>query len=251
MYELKYIYNLEPVQTSSAIKRGLSYHEKIEQILRNSDHSFDCDDNLKTNAMARAFQEYVVPQLELRNIANVEGWFEYSLPSGHLVRGRYDAVCSNGRVVEHKTTSGLIDGAYLKRLDMDEQIPTYLHASNGNLVCYTICSTPSIRQRKYESSKSFESRCFDWYENGNYQKITMLELYRNDKQLERFVSEQDAIVEEMSHCRNYYRNPSHCVKWGRLCEYAPICMEYNPNQEYIQFKRRESHDQAGETDNRT
>lgn len=247
MYELKYIYGLEAVQSSDAIKRGLSYHDKVEQVLGNSDHSFIADENLKTNAMARAFQAYILPQLELRQIANVEGWFEYTLPNGHLMRGRYDAVCKNGTVVEHKTVSGLIDGVYLQRLALDEQIPTYLHASGGNFVIYTVCATPSIRQKKNESDEDFETRCFDWYEDGDVNKITVLMLYRDNEQIERFIQEQDAIVDEMDHCKNYYRNPNHCMKWGRLCEYAPVCMDYDPNQEYIQFRRREFDDSARKT----
>ena len=245
MYELKYIHGMEPVGTANAIQRGLSYHGKVEKIL---DYQSDwADDNLKTNAMAMAFEAYILPQLRKRHVVGVEGWFEYSLLSGKI-KGRYDALCNHGIIVEHKTTSGLIDGAYLQRLEMDEQIPTYLIASGGNLVCYTICSTPSIRQRKNESDAEFQQRCFDWYEDGNYQKITMLELYRSDEQLEKFRQEQNAIVEEMANCKNYYRNPSHCTKFGRLCEYAPICMNYDPEQEYIQFRMRDGYnDETGKT----
>ena len=164
-----------------------------------------------------------------------EEWFEYKTQSGHTVIGRIDAVMNSGSIVEHKTTSGPIDGSYFLRLEMDEQIPTYMIARNSNNVLYTVCSTPSIRQKKGETEEEFKQRCIEWLNEPD--KFTIANIARLDYDLKAFADEQDAIINEMEKCKLFYRNPGHCMKWGRLCQYAPICMRYNPDEEYIQFTK--------------
>lgn len=225
---MKYIYGLEPVQQSQAIERGLGYHEAVEKILQGEQP--ECE-NPKIAAMADAFSGWNRPE-----IVAVEKWFEYQTACGHVVVGRIDAKAKDGSVVEHKTTSGLIDGAYFQRLEMDEQIPTYMLAENTDRVIYAVCSTPSIRQRKNETDAEFRARCLSWFDGAD--KFAVTEIRKTASQLKAFAAEQDAMIDEMANCKLFYRNPGHCMKWGRMCEYAPVCMEYNPEQEYIQFKRR-------------
>lgn len=238
MYELKYIYEIEPVETSVAIERGLKYHEVIESILKGED--FDCNDP-KISAMAKVFESQmpVVGSMVQFDKDNVEKWFEYKTDCGHTVVGRIDAKAKNGFVVEHKTTSGLIDGAYLQRLDFDEQIPTYMLAQKTNGVYYIVCSTPTIKQRKDETDKDFARRCYDWFDSDR--KFSVLTIHRTEDELEKFAKEQDAIINEIEDCKLFYRNPNHCMKWGRLCPYAPICMNYDPDKEYVSFTKREKY----------
>lgn len=228
LYELKYIYGLEPIKQSDAIQRGLAYHEAVEKILSGEQPTFD---DPKIAAMVTAFQKYIKLDIDA-----VEEWFAYNTPSGHTVVGRIDGRTKNGSIVEHKTTSSAIDGQYFLRLDMDEQIPTYMLSQNTNSIYYTVCQTPSIRQRKGETELEFYSRCVDWYDDS---KIVCVPMFRSDKQLFAFMAEQDAVLNEMENCKVFYRNPNHCMKYGRLCEYAPICMNYNPSEEYVQFRKRE------------
>ena len=242
MYQLKYLHGLEPVQTADALKRGSQYHELIEGILTGKSIAEDCDDP-KIKAMATAFQMYILPQLG--EVDGVEEWFEYDTPSGHKVVGRIDAK-KGLELIEHKTTSGLIDGSYFQKLAFDEQIPTYMLAFNTNWIKYTVCSTPSIRQKKNESDDEFFCRCVEWFSEDTNQKIAMVELHRTNDELEEFMHEQDAILTEMEQCDLFYRNPANCSKWGRMCDYASVCMNFNPEEEYIQFKKREDvYEQVG------
>lgn len=229
MYELKYIYGLEPVEQSPAVERGTSYHEAVEKVLTGQQP--DCD-NPKIAAMVEVFSGWNRPEIEA-----VEKWIEYPTASGHTVVGRIDAKAKNGAVIEHKTTSGLITGAYFQKLEIDEQIPTYMIAENTNRVIYTVCATPTIRQKKNESNDEFKARCLDWFDSA--EKFAVTEIFKTDEQLKQFAVEQDAIINEMENCKLFYRNPNHCTKWGRLCEYAPVCMQYDPAKEYIQFTRRD------------
>lgn len=247
LYELKYINGLELIRQSDSINRGVQYHELVENILSGGTYSYhfsDCDDP-KVKAMATAFHMYVAPKL---NVKDVEKWFRYWTQSGHLIVGRLDGKTTNNEVVEHKTISGLIDGDYFARLEMDEQIPTYMLATKSNSVLYTACSTPTIRQKKNESDEGFYLRCLDWFEDDTEKKIACVKIVRDDGMLKTFAKEQDAIVSEMANCKLFYRNPSNCTKWGRMCEYAPVCMNYDPTKDYIQFKRRENHEKAGKAE---
>lgn len=256
LYELKYIYGLEPVQQAEVLTRGLSYHEGVEMLLKEwvdyheGTPSIKIDDP-KVKAMVFAFNLYVIPKFCQHKIKPVatEEWFTYKTKSGHLIVGRADGRMSGNTLIEHKTTSGTIDGSYFIRLDFDEQIPTYMIAFHSNKMYYTVCQTPTIRQRKNESDEEFEQRCIEWYEENTDSKISVIEIHRTQEDLERFKDEQDAIVNEMANCKLFYRNPSNCTKWGRMCEYASVCMDYDPNKDYIQFKRREDYyEKAGKAE---
>lgn len=245
LYELKYKYGLEPIQTADALKRGLRYHDLVEGLLNGESRFRDCNDP-KVKAMATAFQMYVMPYIQAEA---TEEWFSYTTESGHKIVGRIDGRTIGNEVIEHKTTSGSIDGDYFARLDFDEQIPTYMLACNSNWVWYTVCSTPTIRQKKNESDDEFYLRCVEWFADDTEHKVTCVKLFRDDEQLKSFAAEQDAVVSEMENCKLFYRNPSNCMKWGRMCEYASVCMNYNPEQEYIQFRRRETtYEKAGKAE---
>lgn len=242
MYQLRYLYGLEPIQTAEAIERGLAYHELVEGLL-NGDCTLDSCENPKIRAMGAAFQTYIMPQLARES---TEKWVSYKTKSGHTVVGRVDALTKDNEVVEHKTTSGPVDGDYFRKLDFDEQIPTYMLACRSNKIIYTVCAVPSIRQKKGETEEEFYRRCVDWFAEDVLNRITFVVITRDQAQLDAFADEQDKIISEMENCQFFYRNPGNCYKYGRLCEYAPVCMDYDPEQEYIEFKRREKHEEAGE-----
>ena len=248
LYELKYIENLEPVQTAEALSRGSMYHEGVEALLNEwidyrKPARLHTIEDPKVRAMVYAFNSYVIPKLAAMKVKPVEAepWFSYSTKSGHLVVGRADGRMSGNSLIEHKTTSGAVDGAYFQKLDFDEQIPTYMIAFNSDKMFYTVCAVPTIRQRKNEEDDDFFTRCVKWFDEDTESKIDVIELHKTKEELERFAEEQDAILNEMENCKLFYRNPSNCNKWGRMCEYASVCMEYDPNAEYIQFKRREDY----------
>ena len=244
LYELKYKYGLEPVQTADALSRGIKYHELVEGLLVGQCKLDECDDP-KIRAMATAFQKYVLPEIKA---SATEEWFTYRTKSGHEIVGRIDGRTASHEIVEHKTTSSSVDGSYFEKLEFDEQIPTYMLAYGSNWIWYTVCQTPTIRQKKNEGDEEFFLRCLEWFDDDTEHKISVVKLYRDDEGLKKFAEEQDAIVSEMEHCKLFYRNPGNCSKWGRMCEYASVCMSYDPDKEYIQFKRRENrNEKTGET----
>lgn len=221
LYELKYLKGIQIANKSQSLERGTNYHSKLEQLFKNGD--FEKDENIKSNAMVMAFKKYIFPKL---NIVDVEKWFEYSADENQII-GRIDGLNSDGFVVEHKTTSLVIDGNYWNALEMDEQILTYMIAMNTNRILYTVCRTPTIRQTQNETDEDFENRCIEWYDKDTESKIAINEIIRTEQRLEDFKKMQIETVKEISNCKLFYRCPSNCQKWGRMCEYAPICMMSN------------------------
>lgn len=233
MFELKYIENLYPVQKSEAFERGSNYHDKVESILRSG--SFEVDEP-KSSAMATAFQKYIYPQLA--PIAEEE-WFDYKTEFGDEVIGRVDARNADGALIEHKTTSMAIDEAYWYGVQTDEQLLTYMNAYGVRKAYYTVCKSPTIRQKANETDEEFYARCCAWYDDDPESKIVMREVYHTEDEINDFAREQALTIREMDNCNLFYRNRSYCNKWGKMCEYAPICEHYDREQEYVQFERKE------------
>lgn len=233
MYELRYVEGVVPNVRSEALERGSNYHDKVEQLLKTGE--FDVDFT-KASAMATAFKKYIYPRLH--PVAEEE-WFGYETAYGDNMIGRIDARNADGAIIEHKTTSLNIDELYWYSVQTDEQLMTYMSAYHVTKAYYTVCKTPTIKQRKTETDEDFFQRCIKWYEEDTSIKIAMREVYHTNDELKDFLSEQALTIKEMSECKLFYRNRGHCNKWGRMCEYAPICQHYDPNETYIGFERKE------------
>lgn len=237
LYELKYVYNVRSIAKAEALERGTNYHEKVEQLLRGEEFEYD---DPKTSAMAEAFRKYILPNL--KPIAQEE-WFEYKTEFGDTFVGRIDARNADGAIIEHKTTSGEINEEYWYTRDTDEQLMSYMYAYNTRKAIYTVCRAPTIRQKKDESDEEFFDRCVEWFDDDTEHKIAKRDVYHTDEEINDFVREQALTIREMNECKLFYKNQSYCTKWGRMCEYAPICQHYDPNQVYVGFEEIERKDE--------
>jgi len=233
-YELKYVEGLIPVQTPDVLERGKSYHEKVEQILSGEGIEFD---NPKTDAMAMAFEKYILPQVG--KVEAVEEWFNKELPNGNIIVGRCDGRLADDKLIEHKTTSGDLDEAYIAGLQNDEQILTYMWAYGVNNILYTVCKTPTIRLKKDEDDDAFRERCFAWYAEDTERKIGTIDVYRSPEEIAEFANDLNRIADVIDKCECFYRVPSYCMKWNRPCEYMSVCRNYDPQMEYIGFTKGE------------
>lgn len=234
LWELQYRYGLKSTSIAPALEVGSTYHEKVESIIRTGD--FEMDSDPKTNAMAVAFKKYIYPQL--REQFEPEVWFEYQTAGGNTIVGRYDGI-SQRSLLEHKSTSESVNGAYWSAIDLDEQVMTYMMASGLLKTVYTVCQKPTIKWSKNETFEQFQSRCIAWYDIDTDSKIGWQLITHTKAEIKAFESEIDAMCEEMGNCKNFYRNTNYCTRWRRMCEFAPICRNYDPNQSYVGFERRE------------
>ena len=235
-YELRYMEGLVPVEVSDALETGRLYHSKLEELYNTG--SFDGSDFSKASAMAKAYEKYIYPQFKVKA---VEEPFEFNLCPEHSVTGRVDGITEDGAIVEHKTTSTDLD-AYEFDLEWDEQIPCYMLAYGVNRMVYTVVKKPTIRIKKNESEEEFYQRMVDWYAEDTEQKIRCMLVTRTDEQLEEFRKELLRMCDEMERAEVIglmYKNPAYCHRWNTLCEYAQICNNYDANETYINFERRE------------
>ena len=186
--------------------------------------------------MASAYRKYIYPRFK---VVEAEKWLERELPTGDVLVGIADGIADDGHIVEHKTTSADITVEYEYNLQWDEQILAYMWLTGMRKVWYTVCRKPTIRLKKDETEQDFFYRMLEWYETDTDSKIKLLEIERTDEEVEQFADELLSIVEEMNRTHHFYKNTCHCFKWGRRCEYASICLNYDPDQQYIEFTRRE------------
>ena len=234
-YELRYVMGVTPITTADALQRGRGSHSKIEAILKGESYDFT---DPKIDAMSAAFLGHIAPRLP--EVKAVEEWFEKPLPNSNIIVGRCDGILPDGRILEHKTTSAQLDEAYIAGLQNDEQILTYMWAYGVNRIVYTVCKTPTIRQKAGETDEEFYLRCCAWYTEDTARKVGIVDVERSEAEIQEFEQELCAITQEIENAHLYYRCPSNCMKWGRPCEYFSICRNYDPQMTYVGFERRQS-----------
>lgn len=234
MYDLRYNEGLYPVTPAEALETGKNYHELLERLYNGED--LPEDEFTKENAMAHAYAKYIFPKFACRV---AEEPFEFDLGNGDKLIGRVDGIAEDGSLVEHKTTSKDITEGYEYDLMWDEQIPAYMLAMNTRSVYYTVVKKPTIRLKKDESEEEFYQRMIEWYDDDTENKIRVLTLTRTDDEVEQFRDDLMLMADELRHAGFYYRNTCNCNMYGRRCEYSSVCLHYDPNQEYVEFERRE------------
>ena len=237
-WELSYKEKLIPVQAPEALETGKSYHEFIEALENGEAIDVDCS---KACAMAKAFEKYILPQISVKATEQ-----EYEKQIGaHTLHGFVDGIADDGCIVEHKSTSRDIaeGGEYEYSLLWDEQILAYMSLTGQRKVYYTVCRKPTIRIKKDETEQEFYERMIAWYDEDTASKIRLFTIERTDAEVAQFEREFESICAEIDECENgslmCHRNTLHCNAWGRRCEYASICLHYDPEQEYIEFTRKE------------
>ena len=217
---------LEPIQKTEALETGSNYHKLLEML--NTTGEIESG-YTKEIAMATAYKKYIYPKFK---VSEAEKWLEYDLGYGDKFVGIADGIANDGHIVEHKTTSQEITEQYEYNLLWDEQILAYMLLTGMRKVWYTVCRKPTIRQKRNETDEEFFERMVAWYDEDTDSKIRLLEIERTDEEVEQFRQVQD---------KNFYKNTCHCNMYGRRCEYSSICLNYQPNAEYIDFYRKEEH----------
>lgn len=251
-YFFKYVEGLEPIDNKSeALEVGSSYHEKLEELYKTGD--IDISDMSKASAMACAYMKYIYPKFKMQA---VEEWKEKTLQEKSdnldeiVLFGRIDGFSEDGLLVEHKTT-GLDLNEYEYNLEWDEQVLAYMSLTGARQVYYTICKKPTIRQKKGETDGQFFDRMREWYDEDTDSKIRLVKLTRTNKQVGefdrdvRFRGTEMKAVHELPFY-NVYRNTCHCNNWGRRCEYSSICLNYDKDQEYVEFEKKQRRTQDGD-----
>lgn len=236
---LRYKEGLSPVQTADALEVGKSYHKYLEALENGATLAGNPDyagDYSKAMAMARAYENYIWPQF---HVIAAEKELEKQI-GDHILHGFVDGLSDDGFIVEHKTTSADIapGGEYEYNLLWDEQVLAYMSLSGLRKVHYTVCKKPTIRQKKDESDEAFFYRMLEWYDDDTENKIRVFTVERTDAEVEQFERDFEEICAQMEEAV-IYKNTCHCIQYGRRCEYASVCLHYDPDQQYIEFVKEE------------
>lgn len=247
-YELRYIEELEPIAKSQALEDGSNYHAMVEALYTGEGECGYVEGRSpKICAMAYAYLQYIFPQIP--NVKYAEKWFDYNLTPKHSIVGRFDAVTEDDIIVEHKTTSGDVDDEYIYNLQWDEQIPTYMLATGTNKMYYTVIKKPTIRQKQNETDEEFYDRCIDWYTVDTDKKVRVIKVTRSFVELEEHRKNLIVIARKIEGCKHFYRNPNACNCYNRRCEYSQVCLNYNPQLEYVEFEKKKRHADSVEEEN--
>ena len=235
---LKYREKLQPVQTADALETGRSYHERLAAL--ENGEPLECDFS-KAAAMAEAYAKYIMPGF---HVTAAEKELEKKIGS-HTLHGFVDGLSDDGYIVEHKTTSQDISegGEYEYNLLWDEQVLAYMSLTGFRKVHYTVVKKPTIRLKKDESEEEFYRRMVEWYDDDTEHKIRVFTVERTDAEVKQFENSFETICDEMVAAieeeKKIYCNTCHCNLWGRRCEYSGICLNYDPNQQYIEYYKEE------------
>lgn len=238
-YELKYLEELEPIAKPQALEDGSNYHDMLKDLYLGKGAEYDEGLNPKIFAMAYAYSKYIYPQIP--NVQYAEKWFDYKLTAKHSIVGRFDAVTEDGIIVEHKTTSGDVDDEYVYSLQWDEQILTYMLVTGTTEMYYTVIKKPTIRQKQNETDEEFYIRCVNWYAEDTEKKIGMIKVTRSKEEIKEHRKNLIVMANEIDKCKQFYRNPMACTCYNRRCEYASVCLNYNPDLQYVEFEKKQRH----------
>lgn len=236
-YYFKYVENLEPVQKPEALETGANYHELLEWLYEHGDLDGVEEDNSKELAMACAYWKYIYPKFKVKA---VEEWKSRSCGM-HIMIGRVDGIAEDGSLVEHKTTSMDLD-EFEYGLQWDEQMLVYMWLTGTTSIWYTMVRKPTIRQKKDESDEEFFNRMVAWYDEDTDKKIRVVKLERTVEQINDCIRELAWTMDDIeflgeNDINRWSKNTCYCNHWGRRCEYSDICLNYDPNQQYVEFMK--------------
>lgn len=173
------------------------------------------------------------------------------------LQGKVDAIVEiDGLhwVVEYKTASQINQG-YFERLELDEQITTYLYAAQKTFgesvagVLYRVLKKPSIKQTKKESLEQFCRRLEQDYIDRPEFYFYEAQYYRSPQDLDRFEAELWSFTKQYLYERKagiHSKNAGRCLDWGK-CEYMPICLAQPDWQLFYEKKEIHEELQEGQT----
>ena len=225
-YELEYIYNLKPVESSEALSIGSSYHANVEKILKHEAY----DHEGLAGKMAEAFEKYIDWQ---DWSATPEEEFRVKVSRGLYLKGRLDALTYDGVPVEHKTTGQYSLEKYIDHLAYDDQITIYMLVTNSRHAIYTIMQKPTIRQGKAESESEYLGRVSAWYSPEHARSVKVV---RTGSELEAKLEEIKYLARQIRHTKLFWRNPNTCALTS--CPYASICLNYEPSMQLVGYEKK-------------
>jgi hypothetical protein len=200
--------------------------------------------------MFQAYRTFLAPFIP----EDMESEVDFSIGVGDdEFIGRADGYCPRSKtIIEHKTVSAELTDEYEYDLQWDEQILAYMLAFASLSMIYTVVRKPTIRQKKDESDEDYFHRMEAWYHEDTPSKVRVFMVERTEEEVAEFSKELSNIITTIKCAEaneEFYKNTLHCFRWGRRCEYAPVCLHYDKDAEYIEFRKGDRYGTGTEENN--
>lgn len=146
-------------------------------------------------------------------------------------------------LIEYKTASQISEG-YFERLDLDDQITTYIYAIQKLRgikiagVIYRVVKKPTIKQTQKESVEQYCERLIKDYQERQDFYFFESKFYRSQEDLKRFELELWQFVQQFLYEKRNginYRNTTRCLDWGK-CEYMGLCAGHADAESMFEVK---------------
>ena len=133
-------------------------------------------------------------------------------------------------------------------LSIEQIRDQYLNQSQNAKSAYVsdVAFEDVLRQKQNETDIEFYERCVDWYATDTDKKVRVIKVTRSFTELEEHRKNLIVMANEIEGCKHFYRNPSACTCYNRRCEYSQVCLNYNPQLEYVEFEKKKRYTESVE-----
>lgn len=245
----KYIekYKLLEQTENENLSLGLAFHHILENDNTIQKDFSDIDE--KTFLSIRASAEYIYNNYLLESVENKtlcdlftnnrDIVKEFKIDQSDFI-GYIDLVIPtpNGDIlIDYKYVSSFDYADSYKISDQSKIYPALYTKQTGRPVVkmiYLCVAKPTIRLKKTETKEQYLNRVKEWYLEGN--KVKEVLLCGDDlKELRDEFDIDLSIIQQLIENEMYYKNPSNCNKYGKKCDYYPLCYQ-EPDYECLYKK---------------
>lgn len=265
-YEHRYVNKIVPAfwQDSAPLRFGTAFHKWLEAWYYGEPAPLTPNlgpaDAACLAGAAKAYSERY-PTESWHSVA-VEHQFEQAVINPDTgaksplfrLKGKVDLVVQiDGElwIVEHKTSTATTVGD-LERVGIDAQVLTYADCIGREVgtpvagVIYNVVKRCQLRLKQSETPAEYTNRVAEWYKGD---ESMLRERARIDpRHIEQNRKNIWMTVQMMHQCRRAGYYPQNagvttgaCAKWGRECEYAPLCRQLNAPHAMANYKHQEPH----------
>lgn len=271
-YQHRYMDKVVPMhwQDSPALRFGTAFHEWLEAWYKGTVADYkkpllDADDEARLLGACAAYATRY-PQEAWRTVY-VEQGFETVVINPetgahsplYWLKGKVDLVVEyEGEpwIVEHKTstTTGVND---LDRVGIDAQVLTYADCIGRAIdtpiagVIYNVVKRCQLRLKQKETPAEFVKRVAEWYQQPDAmlrerQRIDPAMITENRRNIWSTVQQMNMMRRDRFYAQNAGVTTGACAKWGRECEYAPLCKTMGRPDIKATYKFQEPHGELNE-----
>ena len=239
LFEYKYIQKLVPLgQDTKALSMGKAFHTGIEHAsvqacidYMNQDEYFMSQDDEVDKAICMAMVEAFIKKYpECKKWRHEEHFTFDLLGTGEdnfqlYVDGLEEH--ENGYYIVELKTASMLNDAYFKKLEFNDQISRYWHVCEQKLdkpilgVKYYVVKKPLLRLKKTETIQQYINRLVDRLMEDD--SIIDLVIHRTPDQVKDCILDTISDIELIQNTKRFTKNLSACSVYG-TCPYMELCM---------------------------